>query len=300
MPSARAAGRRRPAGRRAEGTGAAAGPGRQGGVHRPRAARQVQRYYDLVDVLAYPRHSMRLTELVTPLKPLEAMAQGRLLVASDVGGHRELIRHGETGWLFPAGSAPTHWPTLLDRRAGRRERLAAPPCLPTAGTSSRPNATGHARPNYQAPTRRWCRGGTARDDGLRTPHPGRPAAAAGRRHGQPDTAARRAARAAKAVSRWCRPTHPTARNGWAHAGAARRLPAAALPVALWRPWPQRPGPRDGQLRLVVAPVRRAGASGWPGCAACRWSSTTAAARRGEFPGALAGCGAAASMRRAAR
>ena len=40
---------------------------------------------------------MRLTELVTPLKPLEAMAQGKLIVASDVGGHRELIRDGETG-----------------------------------------------------------------------------------------------------------------------------------------------------------------------------------------------------------
>jgi PEP-CTERM/exosortase A-associated glycosyltransferase len=66
---------------------------------------QVQRYYDLIDVLAYPRHSMRLTELVTPLKPLEAMAQGRLLVASDVGGHRELIRDGQTGVLFKAGSA---------------------------------------------------------------------------------------------------------------------------------------------------------------------------------------------------
>lgn len=66
---------------------------------------EVQRYYDIVDVLAYPRHSMRLTELVTPLKPLEAMAQGRMLVASDVGGHRELIRHGETGWLFKAGDA---------------------------------------------------------------------------------------------------------------------------------------------------------------------------------------------------
>lgn len=66
---------------------------------------RVQKYYDLIDVLAYPRHSMRLTELVTPLKPLEAMAQGRLLVASDVGGHRELIRHGETGMLFKAGSA---------------------------------------------------------------------------------------------------------------------------------------------------------------------------------------------------
>jgi PEP-CTERM/exosortase A-associated glycosyltransferase len=82
---------------------------------------QVQRYYDLVDVLAYPRHSMRLTELVTPLKPLEAMAQGRLLVASDVGGHKELIRDGETGVLFRAGSADALAQALLDLLA-QRER----------------------------------------------------------------------------------------------------------------------------------------------------------------------------------
>ena len=44
---------------------------------------------------------MRLTELVTPLKPLEAMAQERIVIASDVGGHRELIRHRDTGYLFP-------------------------------------------------------------------------------------------------------------------------------------------------------------------------------------------------------
>jgi len=92
---------------------------------------EVQRYYDLVDLLVYPRHSMRLTELVTPLKPLEAMAQGRLLLASDVGGHQELIRDGETGKLFKAGSAsaladaalalmaaPHTWSAL--RAAGRR------------------------------------------------------------------------------------------------------------------------------------------------------------------------------------
>jgi glycosyltransferase involved in cell wall biosynthesis len=65
---------------------------------------QVHRYYGLVDVLLYPRLPMRLTDLVTPLKPLEAMAQGKLLLASDVGGHRELIRNGETGRLFAAGS----------------------------------------------------------------------------------------------------------------------------------------------------------------------------------------------------
>jgi PEP-CTERM/exosortase A-associated glycosyltransferase len=75
---------------------------------------EVQRYYDLIDVLAYPRHSMRLTELVTPLKPLEAMAQGRVLVASDVGGHKELITDGQTGRLFQAGSSESLANTLLE------------------------------------------------------------------------------------------------------------------------------------------------------------------------------------------
>jgi glycogen synthase len=63
---------------------------------------EVERYYGLTDILAYPRKAMRLTELVTPLKPLEAMAQRRLVAASDVGGHRELIEDGVTGTLFPA------------------------------------------------------------------------------------------------------------------------------------------------------------------------------------------------------
>ena len=64
---------------------------------------EVELYYGLIDILAYPRKKMRLTELVTPLKPLEAMAQRKLVVASNVGGHRELIEDGVTGTLFPAG-----------------------------------------------------------------------------------------------------------------------------------------------------------------------------------------------------
>ena len=85
----------------------------------------VSRYYDLINVLAYPRYPMRLTELVTPLKPLEAMAQGQLFVASDVGGHKELVEHNKTGILFKAGNRESlsrailellgnrdHWPTL--------------------------------------------------------------------------------------------------------------------------------------------------------------------------------------------
>jgi len=62
----------------------------------------VPTYYALMDVLVYPRRRMRLTEMVTPLKPLEAMAMGRVVLGSDVGGIRELVRHGETGFLFPA------------------------------------------------------------------------------------------------------------------------------------------------------------------------------------------------------
>ena len=75
---------------------------------------QVQRYYSLVDVLLYPRLPMQLTELVTPLKPLEAMAQGTLVMASGVGGHRELIRDGDNGSLFPAGSAQALAVAVLD------------------------------------------------------------------------------------------------------------------------------------------------------------------------------------------
>jgi PEP-CTERM/exosortase A-associated glycosyltransferase len=85
---------------------------------------EVSRYYDQIDLLAYPRHSMRLTELVTPLKPLEAMAQGRLFVASDVGGHKELIRDGETGKLFKAGSAGA-LAAAIDDMLAHRERWPA-------------------------------------------------------------------------------------------------------------------------------------------------------------------------------
>lgn len=61
---------------------------------------QVERYYSLCSVMAYPRKKSRLTDLVTPLKPLEAMAQDMIVAASDVGGHRELITNGQTGVLF--------------------------------------------------------------------------------------------------------------------------------------------------------------------------------------------------------
>ena len=81
---------------------------------------QVERYYSLVDVLAYPRKRSRLTDLVTPLKPLEAMAQRRIVAASDVGGHRELIEDRVSGVLFPAddpAGCAAALSDLIDERA---------------------------------------------------------------------------------------------------------------------------------------------------------------------------------------
>jgi len=91
---------------------------------------EVESYYALTDVLVYPRKSMRLTELVTPLKPLEAMAQKSMFLASDVGGHKELVRDGITGTLFRADDVEDlvssllrllaiedQWPSI--RNAGR-------------------------------------------------------------------------------------------------------------------------------------------------------------------------------------
>jgi len=111
----------------------------------------VHRYYGIVDLFVYPRHSMRLTELVTPLKPLEAMAQTRLVVASDVGGHRELVRDGETGVLFKAGDpnalAAAVLDALADPQRAQAMRVAARRFVERERTWQ--NSVGRYRPVFE-------------------------------------------------------------------------------------------------------------------------------------------------------
>ena len=85
---------------------------------------RVQDYYALVDVFVYPRHSMRLTEIVTPLKPLEAMARGGIVLASDVGGHRELVRDFETGRFFRADDVQSLSRAVLELIANQANTLS--------------------------------------------------------------------------------------------------------------------------------------------------------------------------------
>lgn len=83
-------------------------------------------FYGVMDVFVCPRRRMRLTELVTPLKPLEAMAMAKPVLASDVGGLKELIRDGVTGLLFAPESrnALVASAVRLASDADLRQRLA--------------------------------------------------------------------------------------------------------------------------------------------------------------------------------
>lgn len=113
---------------------------------------EVDRYYSLVDVVCYPRKAMRLTDLVTPLKPLEAMAQGKLVSASDVGGHRELIEHGRTGTLFPPDD-PAGLATALADLLGSRDGWHTRRDVAKAFVRERHDWAGNVRrylPVYQA------------------------------------------------------------------------------------------------------------------------------------------------------
>lgn len=83
---------------------------------------EVRRYYSVMDVLVYPRKRSRLTEQTTPLKPLEAIAMGKAVVGSNVGGLRELF--GEAGVLVEAENSPALAHCLLQLIEDEPERRA--------------------------------------------------------------------------------------------------------------------------------------------------------------------------------
>ena len=91
---------------------------------------QVADYYSAVDLFVLPRRPSRITDLVTPLKPLEIMAHGKPLLAGDCGGHREIVIDGVNGTLFPAGM-----PGELARRI--EEMMADPEGLARLGRQAR-------------------------------------------------------------------------------------------------------------------------------------------------------------------
>lgn len=88
------------------------------------APSEVARYYALMDALCLPRKPFKVCQLVSPIKPVEAMLLRVPLVVSDVAALKEMVREGETALVHPAGDALALAHCLLrlqrDRVLGQR------------------------------------------------------------------------------------------------------------------------------------------------------------------------------------
>jgi glycosyltransferase involved in cell wall biosynthesis len=86
--------------------------------------REIVRYYRTIDVFVVPRTNDRVSRLVTPLKPFEAMAMGKALVVSGVDALLEVVPDERTGRSFTPedpGSLADAIEPLLDDPALRLE-----------------------------------------------------------------------------------------------------------------------------------------------------------------------------------
>ncbi|MEX3598488.1 glycosyltransferase [Kocuria carniphila] len=84
----------------------------------------VERYYSLVDIAPFPRLPLPVCEMVSPLKPFEALAMGKAVVASDVAALAEIIQPGVNGLLHRKGDVEDltrQLEVLLDDQSLREE-----------------------------------------------------------------------------------------------------------------------------------------------------------------------------------
>ena len=84
---------------------------------------QVAPFYDLIDVFVVSRPDTRVTRLVTPLKPFEAMRSGRAVVMSDLPALSEIIENGKTGCLSPAGDSQALSKIINDLLQDKSKRI---------------------------------------------------------------------------------------------------------------------------------------------------------------------------------
>ena len=75
---------------------------------------EIYKAFSSINVIVNPRYKNKLTDSVTPLKPLEAMAYEKLVIASNVGGMKELIVHNDNGFLFEAGNKNSLVETMIN------------------------------------------------------------------------------------------------------------------------------------------------------------------------------------------
>ena len=64
---------------------------------------QVATYYSLIDICPFPRKPWPVCEMVSPMKPLEALAMEKAVVVSSVRALAEMVQDGVTGVVFEKG-----------------------------------------------------------------------------------------------------------------------------------------------------------------------------------------------------
>jgi glycosyltransferase involved in cell wall biosynthesis len=86
---------------------------------------QIPRYLSLFDVAPFPRLPLPVCEMISPIKPFEAMASGLVPLVSSVAALTEIVQHEQTGLVFEKGSATAlaHALTRLVDDPGLRRRL---------------------------------------------------------------------------------------------------------------------------------------------------------------------------------
>lgn len=97
----------------------------------------IPRYLSLVDITPFPRLPLPVCELISPMKPFEAMATGKAVVVSDVAALTQIVTDGVTGLTFAKGDAHALAATL--------EHLVADPALRSRlGAAARSWVSAHA------------------------------------------------------------------------------------------------------------------------------------------------------------
>lgn len=85
---------------------------------------RVREHHGALDVFVVPRRDERVCRVVTPLKPVEAMAGGLPIVASDLPALREIVEPGVTGELIPAGQPACLADVLSKLSYSRKTRIS--------------------------------------------------------------------------------------------------------------------------------------------------------------------------------
>src|SRR5690606_1040052 len=80
-------------------------------------------YYSIVDIAPFPRKSWPVCEMVSPMKPLEALAMEKAVLVSSVKALAEMISDGETGLVYEKGNVGSLSSCLLTLLGDRDLRI---------------------------------------------------------------------------------------------------------------------------------------------------------------------------------